>query len=94
MHSSNFLHTVCNGFNSGNSINMEVARISSSGQITIPVENGRVYFESPSLLAFDRIQNAMRGVANGVGFNTEQELQDYAREVRQEMWERDYAHHD
>ena len=56
--------------------------------------NGRIYFENPSLLAFDRIQKTMRGTAKDAGFNTEQELQEYARDVRQKIWERDYAHND
>ena len=53
--------------------------------------NGRFFFESPSLLAFDRIQNEMCSVAKDAGFNTEQELQDFASEIRQEMWEKHYA---
>jgi len=89
---------------------MEVARITSKGQVTIPFgirkrlnlkegdkvvfseeRNGRIFFENPALLAFNRIQTEMYGMAKDAGFNTEQELQDFAREVRQEMWEKYYA---
>ena len=92
---------------------MEVARITTKGQITIPIgirkklnlkegdkilffeeENGRIYFENTALLAFSRIQDAMAGEAQKAGFNTEQELQDYAREIRKELWEKNNAHND
>jgi len=56
--------------------------------------DGRVFFENPALLAFNHIQNEMCDAAKGAGFNTEQELQDFAREVRQEMWEKYYADND
>ena len=52
--------------------------------------NGRFFFENPALLAFDQIQTEMHDVAKEAGFDTEQELQDFAREVRQEMWEKYY----
>jgi len=92
---------------------MEVARLTTKGQITIPIgirkklnvkegdkilfleeDNGRIYFENAALLAFSRIQEAMAGEAQKAGFNTEQELQDYAKEIRQEMWEKNYANND
>ena len=89
---------------------MEIARLTTKGQISIPVairkklnikegdkvlfleeENGRIYFENAALMAFNHIQDAMAGEAQKAGFNTEQELQDYMREIRKETWERDYA---
>jgi len=92
---------------------MEVARLTTKGQITIPIgirkklnvkegdkilfleeDNGRIYFENAALLAFSRIQTAMSGEAEKAGFNSEQELQDYAKEIRQEMWEKNYANND
>jgi len=53
--------------------------------------NGRIYFENTALLAFNRIQDEMKDEAEKAGFNDEQELQDFAREIRQEMWEKNYA---
>jgi AbrB family looped-hinge helix DNA binding protein len=50
--------------------------------------NGRIFFENPDLLAFNRIQDVMRGAAKDAGFKNEQELQDFATEVRQEMWKK------
>ena len=75
---------------------MEVAKISSKGQITIPVsvrnalklkagdkivileENGRFYFENSAMLAF-------AGEAEKAGFTTEEEMQDYMKEIRKEV---------
>jgi len=54
-------------------------------------ENGRFFFQNTALLAFNRIQKEMCGAAKKAGYMIEQELQDYVREVRQEIWEKNYA---
>lgn len=82
---------------------MEVAKISSKGQITIPVsvrtklnlkagdkivileENGRFYFENSSMLAFKRVEEAFVGETEKAGFATEEEMQDYMKEIRREV---------
>lgn len=84
---------------------MEVAKISSKGQITIPVsvrnklklkagdkivileENGRFYFENSAILAFKRVEDAFAGEAAKEGFSTENEMQDYMKEIRKEVRE-------
>jgi AbrB family looped-hinge helix DNA binding protein len=81
---------------------MEVAKISSKGQITIPVsvrnklnlktgdkivifeENGRFYFENSAMLAFKRAEQAFEGAAEKAGFQTEEEMQNYVKEIRKE----------
>ena len=92
---------------------MEVARITTKGQITIPIEirkrlnlkegdkilfleegNGRIYFENSALLAFNHIQDTMASEAQKAGFNSEQDMQNYMREIRKETWEKNYANHD
>ncbi|MGL6201375.1 MAG: AbrB/MazE/SpoVT family DNA-binding domain-containing protein [Lachnospiraceae bacterium] len=82
---------------------LEVAKISSKGQITIPVsvrnklklktgdkivimeENGRFYFENSAMLAFKRAEEAFAGEAAKAGFETEEDMQDYVKEIRKEM---------
>lgn len=82
---------------------MEVARISSKGQITIPVsirnklklkagdkivileENGRFYFENSAMMAFKRVEEAFDQEAEKAGFQTEEEMQDYMKEIRKEV---------
>ncbi|GFI24431.1 hypothetical protein IMSAGC011_03228 [Lachnospiraceae bacterium] len=82
---------------------MEVAKISSKGQITIPVsvrtklnlkagdkivileENGRFYFENSAMLAFKRVEEAFVGEAEKAVFATEEEMQDYMKEIRREV---------
>ena len=81
---------------------MEVAKISSKGQITIPVsvreklklkagdkvlileENGRFYMENSAMVAFSRVAERFAGEAQKAGFKTEEEMQDYMKEIRQE----------
>lgn len=82
---------------------MEVAKMSSKGQITIPVsvrnklklrtgdkivileENGRFYFENSAMLAFKRAEEAFEGEAKKVGFETEEDMQKYMKEIRKEV---------
>jgi AbrB family looped-hinge helix DNA binding protein len=84
-------------------IKMEVAKISSKGQITIPIsvrnklnlktgdkivifeENGRFYFENSAMLAFKRAEQAFEGVAENAGFRTEEDMQDYVKEIRKDF---------
>lgn len=91
---------------------MEVARVTSKGQITIPVEirkklnlkegdkiiffeqDGRIYFENAALLAFNRIQDSMVGEAEKAGYNSPEELNEYVKKIRKEMWEERYADND
>ncbi|HJD30723.1 MAG TPA: AbrB/MazE/SpoVT family DNA-binding domain-containing protein [Candidatus Eisenbergiella stercorigallinarum] len=82
---------------------MEIARISSKGQITIPIsirnrmhlnagdkvlileENGRFYIENAANVAFQHVEEGFRGAAAEAGFNTEEEMQDYVKELREEL---------
>jgi hypothetical protein len=48
-------------------------------------ENGRFYFENSAMLAFKRAEQAFEGVAENAGFRTEEEMQDYVKEIRKEM---------
>lgn len=82
---------------------MEVAKISSKGQITIPIsvreklklkagdkvlileENGRFYMENSAMIAFNRVAEQFSGEAEKAGFRTEEEMQDYMKEIRKEV---------
>ena len=91
---------------------MDVERITTKGQITIPVEirrklnlkegdkiifleqDGRIYFENAALLAFTRIQEAMAGEAEKAGFKSPEDVNDYVKEIRKEIWDKRYANND
>jgi len=82
---------------------MEVAKISSKGQITIPVsvrnklrlqagdkvlileENGRFYIENATMVAFSRVAESFKGEAEKAGFETEEEMQEYMKEIKKEV---------
>jgi AbrB family looped-hinge helix DNA binding protein len=82
---------------------MEISKISSKGQITIPVsvrnklnlktgdkvvifeDNGRFYLENSAMLAFERVEKAFEGAAKEAGFQTEEEMQEYMKEIRKEV---------
>ena len=80
-----------------------MAKISSKGQITVPIsvrnalklkagdkivileENGRFYFENSAMLAFKRVEEAFAGEAEKAGFVSEEEMQEYMKEIRKEV---------
>jgi AbrB family looped-hinge helix DNA binding protein len=81
---------------------MELAKVTSKGQITIPVqirkrlklkegdkvffseEKGRVIFQNASQVALSNIQKSMEGESKKVGFETEEDVVNYIKQIRQE----------
>lgn len=82
---------------------MEITKISSKGQITIPVsvrnclnlntgdkvlileESGRFYIENASHVAFQYVKEDFHGAATEAEFKSEDEMQDYMKEIREEL---------
>ncbi|MFW6029707.1 MAG: AbrB/MazE/SpoVT family DNA-binding domain-containing protein [Halanaerobiales bacterium] len=91
---------------------MELARISSKGQITIPIEirkklnlkegdkvlfveeGDNIFVLNASLVALKEIQQNMKGEAKKQGFNSEEDVNKYVEEIREEKWEDKYASDD
>lgn len=48
-------------------------------------ENGRFYFENAAAYAFSRTANSFKGVAESAGFETEEDMQEYMKEIRKDM---------
>jgi AbrB family looped-hinge helix DNA binding protein len=87
---------------------MDMARLSSKGQVTIPVdirrklglrEGDKVVFAeqgesvviiNSNRMAWKEFQNGMRGAAEEAGFTSEQDVVDYCKEIRRELWEERY----
>lgn len=68
--------------------------IKEGDKIVFFEQDGKVFVENAALLAFNRIQNEMAGEAKKAGFASEEELQSYAKEIRQKLWEEKYANND
>lgn len=82
---------------------MELAKVTSKGQITIPIqirkklnlkegdkvffyeEKGRVIFQNASQVALATIQKEMAGEAIKAGFETEEDVINYIKELRQDV---------
>lgn len=91
---------------------MELSRISSKGQVTIPIdirkklslkegdkvlfleEEGKIFIANASLVALKKIQVAMEGEAEKAGLKTEDDVVDFVKSVRKELWEKNYANND
>ena len=91
---------------------MEISRISSKGQVTIPIdirkrlnlkegdkviffeENGRVFIANASLVALKRMEKVMEGNAEKAGIKNEDDVVALVKEVRRELWEKNYENND
>ena len=80
---------------------MDLATLTSKGQITIPAEirkklklktgdkvffieeKGKIYFENASQVALGRLQEAMTGEPDKAGFQDEEGVVRYIKELRQ-----------
>lgn len=81
---------------------MELAKVTSKGQVTIPVEirrklgikngdkvlfmeeGGRIYMMNSSMDAFREAQRAFAGEAERTGLNSEEDVNQMIKELRQE----------
>lgn len=91
---------------------MELSRISSKGQVTIPIdirkklnlkegdkvlfleEEGKIFIANASLVALKKIQVAMEGEAEKAGLKNEQDVVDFVKSIRKELWEKNYENND
>ena len=61
--------------------------------VFIKSENGIMLVNS-NKVAWENIQNAMEGEAGKSGFESEDDVVKYCKEIRQERWENNYADND
>jgi len=91
---------------------MEIAKITSKGQITIPIDIRRrlnlkdgdkvvfiddgekIIFANAAKIAFLNMQKAFEGEAKRLGLKSEQDVVDIVKEIRKEIWEKNYADND
>lgn len=91
---------------------MELAKLTSSGQVTIPVEirkklklkegdkvmfledGNRITLVNSSLLAIEKLQQAMEGAAEQAGINTEDDVVALCKDIRKEQYNKQYADND
>ena len=84
---------------------MELAKVTSKGQITIPLtirnllglktgdkvffeeSRGKVYITNASQITLSNIQAQMQGEAEKAGFQTEEDVITYIKELRKARWE-------
>lgn len=60
-------------------------QLKAGDKVVILEENGRFYMENSALMAFSKVANDFKGAAIEAGFNSEDEMQDYMREIRKEV---------
>lgn len=81
-------------------IYMELAKVTSKGQITIPLmirnalqlktgdkvffeeSNGKIYMTNASLMTLEKTQRKMKGEAKKAGFESEEDVVAYIKELR------------
>lgn len=60
-------------------------QLKAGDKIIILEENGRFYLENSALIAFDRISKDFENSAKEAGFDTEDDMQEYMKEIRSEV---------
>jgi len=91
---------------------MEIAKVSSKGQITIPAEirkklnlkegdkvlfleeGNRIIVVNASYVALKEIQEEMKNEKEKAGIKTEEDVLDIVKEIREELWEKNYKSND
>jgi AbrB family looped-hinge helix DNA binding protein len=91
---------------------MEIAKVSSKGQITIPAEirkklnlkegdkvlfleeGNRIIVVNASYVALKEIQEEMKNKKEKAGIKTEEDVLDIVKEIREELWEKNYKSND
>jgi len=61
--------------------------------IFIDGDNG-IMLANSNKVAWENIQTAMEGEANNAGFQSEEDVVQYCKELRQELWEKNNANND
>jgi AbrB family looped-hinge helix DNA binding protein len=56
--------------------------------------NNGIMLVNSNQIAWENIQKAMEGEAEKAGFKSEEDVVQYCREIRQDMWEKNYADND
>ena len=65
------------------------------GDKVVFMEKGdNIVLLNPNRLAWQEIQKAFSGAAEEAGFKNEQDVVDYCKEIRREMWEERNGHND
>ena len=65
---------------------MEVAKISDKGQTAVSASvRNKLRTENSAMLAFKRAEEAFAGEAKKAGFETEEDIQAYMREIREDI---------
>ncbi len=59
--------------------------LKSGDKIELLEENGRFYMENPSMIAYRRAAKAFEGEAKKAGFQNEEDLMTYLKDIRQKV---------
>lgn len=60
-------------------------RLNTGDKVLILEENGRFYIENAANVTFQHVEEGFCGVAAEEGFKSEDEMQDYMKEIREEL---------
>ena len=59
--------------------------LNDGDKLVVYEENGRFYLENSNFRAFEQVAKDFAGAAAEAGFETEEQLQEYMREIRMEV---------
>jgi AbrB family looped-hinge helix DNA binding protein len=72
----------------------DILGIKEGDKVVFVEQNGKVFLENATKVAFREIQAAFAGEAEKSGITNEGDVNRLVKEVRHELWEERYAHND
>lgn len=63
----------------------EKLKLKAGDKIVFLEEDGKIYLDNPAFLAFTRVAEACEGAAAEAGFESEEDMQNYMKEIRKEV---------
>lgn len=72
----------------------KMLNLKDGDKVVFLAEGGKVIMENSTKLAIREAQAAFAGLAEELGLETEEDVINLVKEVRQEMWEKNHANND
>jgi bifunctional DNA-binding transcriptional regulator/antitoxin component of YhaV-PrlF toxin-antitoxin module len=68
--------------------------VKDGDRVAFIIDEQGVRMVNPSILALEKAQEALAGVAERSGLDTEEKVNAYCKEIRRELYQEQYAHND
>jgi AbrB family looped-hinge helix DNA binding protein len=67
-----------------------ILQISDGDKVLFVEENGRIVIENPNVIVLKQFAEDMKGAAETAGWTSDEDVVNYCKEIRSEMWRERY----